>query len=360
MTSLLFGSSDKRRDNLQPHDDDSDDSNSSTPSLAVLPISHDFLQRVFNSPDPPARTIASYLDVDDILSIRNTCRTHRSNIRHDGNWAWMLRRLSMPPRQAPYLDLTSRPNRLNLGVSPRARESYRPGRQIVVVDVSIGDRDVLNLNVVLSNLQAWGCLSSLILDGTPIDSGDVGHLLRNLQTVNTLSLQHCWNINLQLLYKLFKKTPKEHLDEVNFYNHITQQQTPSKCPAEQIRKLRIWDTDGLQVLMDEESEDGHRFVSQISVQFFMRNFDVDLKKCANNHFLFMVCIREAVKCHDCHAYSWVEICPKCQLQSSCEICAQYYHLCRQCTLASTTTNRFLSPDQSRQVRMLNPKPPRWK
>ncbi|KAF3933674.1 hypothetical protein ABW19_dt0200270 [Dactylella cylindrospora] len=191
-----------------------------------------------------------------------------------------------------------------------------------------GDRDILKLNLALSAVEAERCLTVLILDGTAIDAGDVGHLLKTYQNVTTLSLRHCWNINLQLLYKLFKKTPKEHNDEVNFYNHVDQPPISSKCPAEQIEKLRIWDIDGIEPLLDEKSENGHRLVSQINVQFFMRNFSLDIRKCENYHPVFVVCVGERVKCGECNRVVWIEACPKCRLKTSCEICDFYW--CQEC------------------------------
>ncbi|KAF3905243.1 hypothetical protein ABW21_db0203872 [Orbilia brochopaga] len=257
------------------------------------------LEWIFHAPDPPARTVIGYLDIQDIINLRNTCRLHKSYIFNGGKWAWMLHRISIPARKSPYLYTNLRTRNLLLGIPPRARDGYRAGRPIVVLDVSTGDRarDVLGLTSIFNALDAWDRVTSLILDGTRIDAGDIGHLLKSFQNLTSLSLRHCWNVDLQLLYQLFKKTPREHTDQVNFYNHVAQPRIASKSPAEQIKRLRIWDIDGLQKLMVETSENGHRLVSQISVQFFMRNFDTDVQRCngqaagyGTHHSVFMTTI----------------------------------------------------------------------
>ncbi|RVD89567.1 uncharacterized protein DFL_000570 [Arthrobotrys flagrans] len=212
---------------------------------APAPLS-DFLERVFESPYPTAQGISSYLDIEDIINLRNTCKLHQANIQDKGRWAWLLNRLST--RQVDYPNPDPRIRRLSLGVPPSSREGYVGGREFVIIDVSAGDRDFLKLNSRLYNIGAFETLTSLILDGTNIDAGDVGHLLRKLQNITTLSLRHCWNVNLQLLYKLFKKTSEAHIEEVNYFNGINQERSKSKCPAEQIHKLRIWDIDGIQML----------------------------------------------------------------------------------------------------------------
>ncbi|KAJ6256183.1 hypothetical protein Dda_9018 [Drechslerella dactyloides] len=249
-------------------------------ATSTCSISQILLEWIFHAPHPPARTVIGYLDIEDIINLRNTCKLHRSYIRNGGKWEWMLHRISVPLRESPYLTANLQLKKLLLGVPPRARDGYRTGRPIVVLDVATRDRarDVLNLGSIFSNLGAWEYVTLLVLDGTTIDAGDVGHLLKSFQNVTALSLRHCWNVDLQLLYQLFKKTPKEHTDQVNFYNHVAQRRVPSKCPAEQIKRLWIWDIDGLQPLMTEMTGNGHRLVSQIGVQLFIRNFDVDVRR----------------------------------------------------------------------------------
>ncbi|KAF3908151.1 hypothetical protein AA313_de0200220 [Arthrobotrys entomopaga] len=304
----------------------------SPPPVSIEKQTQSFLERVFDSPNPPARKITSYLDIEDIVNLRKVCAIARDQIQYDGKWSWMLHRLSSCKTYYPSPD--PRIRRLNLGVPPSQREGFRIGREFVLVDVSIGDRNIFGINSTLQQIQAPECLVSLILDGTRVDAGDVGHLLKNFQNVTTLSLQHCWNINLQLLYKLFKKTAREHTDEVNYYKHPQESIVKSKRPAEQITRLNIWDIDGLQILLQESPENGHRMVSQIGIQFFMRNFDLDVKRCASTHHsVFMACVGEKVGCSLCGQSLWIEICPKCRLESSCEICGDY--ICLDCLRNST-------------------------
>ncbi|KAF3097137.1 hypothetical protein TWF569_002982 [Orbilia oligospora] len=302
----------------------------SPPSISSYPAPaplSDFLERVFESPYPTAQGISSYLDIEDIINLRNTCKLHQTNIQDKGRWAWLLNRLST--RKVDYPNPDPRIRRLSLGVPPSSREGYVGGREFVIIDVSAGDRDFLKLNSNLYNIGAFETLTSLILDGTNIDAGDVGHLLRKLQNTTTLSLRHCWNVNLQLLYKLFKKTSEAHIEEVNYFNGINQERSKSKSPAEQIQRLRIWDIDGIQVLLDESPENGHRLVSQIGVQFFIRNFETDVGKCeSTHHSIFMLCVGEKVQCGSCKKYLQIEVCPKCRFESSCEICETY--LCVDC------------------------------
>ncbi|KAK6537263.1 hypothetical protein TWF694_011455 [Orbilia ellipsospora] len=300
----------------------------SPPPIGTEKPAQSFLERVFDSPNPPARKITSYLDIEDIVNLRKVCVITRDEIQRNGKWSWMLHRLSSCKTYYPSPD--PRIRRLNLGVPPSQRDGFRNGREFVLVDVSIGDRDILNINSTLQQIQASECLVSLILDGTRIDAGDVGHLLKNFQNVTTLSLQHCWNVDLQLLYKLFKKTTREHNDEVNYYKHPQDPIIKSKRPAEQITRLRIWDIDGLQILLDESPENGHRMISQIGAQFFMRNFDLDVKRCTSTHHtVFMACVGEKVGCSLCGQLLEIEICPKCRLESSCEICGDY--ICLDCS-----------------------------
>lgn len=315
-------------------------------SAEIRPLefsSINLLERLFETPDPPARTISSYLDIEDIISLRNSCKLHRKRIQHGSKWGWMLHRLST--RNTQYPNPNRRRQRLTLGIPTNTRQFYHPGRQVVIVDVSIGDRDILKLNSVLDAVQAEAALTTLILDGTVVDAGDVGHLLKKYQNVTALSLRHCWNVNLQLLYKLFKKTPKEHVNEVNFYNHLDQTRLNSKCPAEQIDRLRIWDVEGIEPLLDERSENGYRLVSQISVQFFIRNFNVDIRRCENNHTVFMACVEEVVKCGGCNKLQRIQMCPKCTLKFVCEVCGEY--LCSDC-------NKDQSNIQGRTGGMWNP------
>ncbi|EPS41168.1 hypothetical protein H072_4979 [Dactylellina haptotyla CBS 200.50] len=246
---------------------------SSPPSISTEIGLHSFFERVFDSPSPPARKIVSYLDIEDIINLRDVCVLTKTHIQQGGKWAWMLHRFSS--RKTFYPSPDPRLNRLSLGVPPNQRDGFKNGREFVLVDVSIGDRDKLRINSALQNINAPECLVSLILDGTAIDAGDVGHLLKIYQNVTTISLQYCWNVNLQLLYKLFKKTPKEHLNEVNYYRHPQDPVIQSRNPGEQIKTLRIWDIDGLQILLDETPENGHRLISQIAIQFFIRNFETD-------------------------------------------------------------------------------------
>ncbi|KAK6346568.1 hypothetical protein TWF696_006690 [Orbilia brochopaga] len=319
-----------------------------------ISFSQALLEWIFHEPDPPARTVASYLNIEDINNLRNTCRLHRSYICDGGKWAWMLNRVSVPARQAPYLTTNPRIQKLLLGAPPQTRDGYIAGRPIVVLDVSARDRarDLLNLARIFNSLNSWDYVTLLILDGTRIDAGDIGHLLKDLQNVSSLSIRHCWNVDLQLLYQLFKKTPKEHIDQVNFYNHSTQKRIFSKSPAAQIKRLRIWDIDGLQDLTDERGDNGRRLVSQISARFFMRNFDVDIRKCEKKvsgysdrarHSVFMVCVGQTVRCLYCDTYIWIEACPKCRLQSSCEICGKDDYLCAQCSSGIAINGEYFQP-----------------
>ncbi|KAF3908197.1 hypothetical protein AA313_de0202435 [Arthrobotrys entomopaga] len=136
-----------------------------------------FLLRIFNQPDPIARSIASFLTIADINSLRCTCKSFREALTGDhADWSWILR--------SPVF-----------GNEHEGATNAFNGLRRLTNRVPFWDNK--SIQTIFEQFDITSALITVNLDYTAINSQGVYHLLINFPRLVRISIRYCKEIKLQ-------------------------------------------------------------------------------------------------------------------------------------------------------------------